>query len=261
MPDRLPVVEMHNIHKYFGAIHALQGMDLTLYDNEVLGLTGDNAAGKSTLMKILSGAYQPDGGEIRINGRPVHFLSTEDSRRLGIEMVYQDFALVDNLDVTSNIFLGREKVRLNLGLIEIIDNSMMEQESWQLLEELQLDQIPVRTKVENLSGGQRQAIAIVRATAFNPKIIILDEPTAAMSLAAIENVIALIKRLKAKGTSIIMISHRLEDIHRVGDRVIVLRHGRKVADMPVNTDLHKFREDVVAYMTGSRDDFAGVAAA
>jgi ABC-type sugar transport system ATPase subunit len=258
MPDSLPVVEMRNIQKQFGAVQALDGVDLTLYTHEILGLVGDNAAGKSTLMKILTGAYRPDAGDIFINGQRVHFVGTEASRQLGIEMVYQDFALVDSLDVTSNIFLGREKIRFNLGPIEVMDNSSMDEASGQLLKWLDIEISSLRTKVENLSGGERQAVAIVRATAFNPKIIIMDEPTAAMSIATIEKVIELIKRLKTSGASIIIISHRLEDIHRVGDRIIVLRQGRKVADMPIDPDLHTFREQVVAYMVGARDDFAGV---
>jgi len=256
MTENTPLVEMRNIKKSFGAVQALRGVDLVLHHNEVLGLVGDNAAGKSTLMKILSGAYLADEGEIFIEGRKVHITKPEDSRRLGIEMVYQDFALANNLDVASNVFLGREAVRWRLGPIRVMDKRYMEDQAQRLIERLRIDVESVRLKVENLSGGQRQAVAIARATAFNAKVIIMDEPTAALSVAAIGKVLDLIQELKAQGCSIILISHRLEDIHRVGDRVMVLRHGRKVADRPVSGDIHEFREQVVAYMVGARDDFA-----
>jgi ABC-type sugar transport system ATPase subunit len=256
MNQAVPLVEMHGIRKSFGAVQALRGVDLTLYHNEVLGLVGDNAAGKSTLMKILSGAYLPDEGEIFIEGQRVHIRQPEDSRRLGIEMVYQDFALANNLDVAANIFLGREIVHFSLGPIRVMDQRRMARESQHLMERLRIDIASVRQRVETLSGGQRQAVAIARATAFNAKVIIMDEPTAALSVAAIDKVLDLIRQLKEQGASIIIISHRLEDIYRVGDRVMVMRHGRKVAELPVEGDIHEFRERVVAYMVGARDDFA-----
>ncbi|HIC88853.1 MAG TPA: sugar ABC transporter ATP-binding protein [Anaerolineae bacterium] len=253
--DQVPIVEMRGIYKSFGAVRALRGVDFTLGHNEVLGLVGDNAAGKSTLMKVLSGAYIPDAGEIYIEGQRVSITKPEDSRRLGIEMVYQDFALANNLDVAANVFLGREVVRWHLGPIRVMNKRYMEEQSRALLERLRIDISSVRLKVENLSGGQRQAVAIGRATAFNAKVIIMDEPTAALSVAAIDKVLDLIRQLKAEGASIIIVSHRLEDIYRVGDRVMVLRHGRKVADRPIEGDIHEFRERVVAYMVGARDDF------
>lgn len=251
-----PVVEMRNIKKNFGAVQALKGVDLTLQQNEVLGLVGDNAAGKSTLMKVLSGAYIPDEGEIYIEGNRVNFSSPMDARRQGIEMVYQDYALSNNLDVVANVFMGREVVRYSLGPVDIMDFRYMEQETRSLLDRLKIDIPSVRQKVERLSGGQRQAIAIARATAFDAKVIIMDEPTAALSVAAIEKVLELVRQLKAQGSSIIMISHRLEDIYQVSDRMIVLRQGRKVSDTPVKGDIQEFRERVVAYMIGARDDFA-----
>lgn len=251
-----PVVEMRNIKKNFGAVQALKGVDLTLQQNEVLGLVGDNAAGKSTLMKVLSGAYVPDEGEIYIEGNRVNFSSPMDARRQGIEMVYQDYALSNNLDVVANVFMGREVVRYSLGPVDIMDFRYMEQETRNLLDRLKIDVPSVRQKVERLSGGQRQAIAIARATAFDAKVIIMDEPTAALSVAAIEKVLELVRQLKAHGSSIIMISHRLEDIYQVSDRMIVLRQGRKVSDTPVEGDIQEFRERVVAYMIGARDDFA-----
>jgi simple sugar transport system ATP-binding protein len=254
--ERTPVVEMRNIKKKFGAVQALRGIDLALMHNEVLGLVGDNAAGKSTLMKVLSGAYIPDEGEILIDGENVHFGNPMDARRMGIEMVYQDYALSNNLDVAGNVFMGREVVRLKLGPLGVMNYPYMEQETRNLLNRLKIDISSVRLKVERLSGGQRQAVAIARATAFDAKVIIMDEPTAALSVAAIDKVLELVQELKAQGSSIIIISHRLEDIYRVADRMIVLRQGRKVCDTPVAGDLHDFRERVVAYMIGARDDFA-----
>jgi len=254
--EKPPIVEMRGIKKHFGAVQALRGVDLALHHNEVLGLVGDNAAGKSTLMKVLSGAYIPDGGELFIEGEPVHFSSPMDARRMGIEMVYQDYALSNNLDVSGNVFMGREVVRMRLGPLGIMDYAHMERETKSLLNRLRIDIPSVRQKVERLSGGQRQAVAIARATAFDAKVIIMDEPTAALSVAAIDKVIELIRHLKTQGSSIIIISHRLEDIYRVSDRMVVLRHGRKVSDSPVEGDIHEFRERVVAYMIGARDDFA-----
>lgn len=257
MTEDRPIVEMRNIHKSFGAVQALRGVDLELDHNEVLGLVGDNAAGKSTLMKILSGAYIPDVGDILIEGEKRQITRPDEARRLGIEMVYQDFALANNLDVAANIFLGREAVRWALGPIRVMNKKHMEEQSQHLLNRLKIDIASARLKVENLSGGQRQAVAIGRATAFNAKIIIMDEPTAALSVAAIGQVLDLIRELKTQGCSIIIISHRLEDVFAVSDRVMVLRQGRKVADRPIGGNIHDFREQIVAYMIGARDDFNG----
>jgi ABC-type sugar transport system ATPase subunit len=253
--NNTPVVEMRNIRKHFGAVQALRGIDLVLRHNEVLGLIGDNAAGKSTLMKVLSGAYIPDEGEIFIEGERAHISSPMDARRLGIEMVYQDYALANNLDIAANVFLGREVVSMKVGPIGVMDYRQMEQETKSLLSRLKIDIPSVRQKVERLSGGQRQAVAIARATAFDAKVIIMDEPTAALSVAAIDKVLDLIRELKSQGASIIIISHRLEDVYQVSDRMIVMRQGRKVSDTPVAGDIHEFRERVVAYMIGARDDY------
>jgi ABC-type sugar transport system ATPase subunit len=259
MAEATPVVEMRNIKKNFAAVQALRGVDLVLHHNEVLGLLGDNAAGKSTLMKVLSGAYIPDEGEIFIEGKKAHISDPMDARRLGIEMVYQDLALADNLDVAANVFLGHEVVSAQLGPIRVMDKRHMELETQRLLDRLKIDVSSVRLNVERLSGGQRQSVAIARATAFNAKVIIMDEPTAALSVAAIGKVLDLVRELKAQGSSIIVISHRLEDIYQVSDRMMVLRHGRKVSDRPVAGNIHEFNERVVAYMIGARDDFAETA--
>jgi simple sugar transport system ATP-binding protein len=260
MTEPTPVVEMRNIKKTFAAVQALKGVDLILNHGEVLGLVGDNAAGKSTLMKVLSGAYIPDEGEILIEGEDAHLTDPLHARRLGIEMVYQDLALANNLDVTANVFLGREAVSTKLGLFSVMNGRQMEQEAQRLLDRLKIDIPSVRQLVERLSGGQRQAVAIARATAFDSKVIIMDEPTAALSVAAISKVLDLVRELKAQGASIIIISHRLEDIYSVSDRLMVMRQGRKVRDARITESIDDFRERVVAYMIGARDDFAGAPA-
>src|SRR4030042_1773349 len=255
MTEAIPVVEMRNIKKSFAAVRALRGVDLILHNNEVLGLVGDNAAGKSTLMKVLSGAYIPDEGQILIEGKDAHLTDPFHARRMGIEMVYQDLALANNLDVTANVFLGREAVGSRIGPLGVMDHHKMELETQRLLDRLKIDIPSVRLLVERLSGGQRQAVAISRAMAFNSKVIIMDEPTAALSVAAISKVLDLVRELKAQGASIIIISHRLEDIYSVSDRLMVMRQGRKVRDCPVEENIDEFRERVVAYMIGARDDF------
>ncbi len=248
-----PLVEMKGIRKNFGAVQALKGVDLTLHHNEVLGLVGDNAAGKSTLMKVLSGAYVADEGDILLEGEKASITKPEDSRHLGIEMVYQDFALAGNIDVAGNIFLGRERTLGGLGkLLQILNRRGMDQASRELLGRLKIEVESVRQKVNELSGGQRQAVAIGRATAFNAKVVIMDEPTASLSVSAIEKVLELIKQLKEHQVSVIIISHRLEDILSVSNRVMVLRLGRRVGDMQ-NMGITK--DDLVAYMVGARDDF------
>ena len=249
----VPLVEMKDIRKNFGAVQALKGVDLILNHNEVLGLIGDNAAGKSTLMKVLSGAHVADDGDIVFEGEKVHIHKPEDSRNLGIEMVYQDFALAGNIDVAGNIFLGRERTMRGLGwLLRIMDRRGMNRESRQLLDRLKIEVESVRQRVDELSGGQRQAVAIGRATAFNAKVVIMDEPTASLSVAAIEKVLELIKQLKDHQVAVIIISHRLEDILSVSDRVMVLRLGRRVGYIE-NEGLTK--DDLVAYMVGARNDF------
>lgn len=247
------LVEMRGIRKNFGAVQALKGVDLILDHNEVLGLVGDNAAGKSTLMKVLSGAYVADKGEILFDGQEVHINKPEDSRNLGIEMVYQDFALAGNIDVAGNVFLGRERTLGGLGkLLRVLDRRGMNEDSRKLLDRLKIEVDSVRQRVDELSGGQRQAVAIGRATAFNAKVVIMDEPTASLSVAAIEKVLDLIQQLKDHEVAVIIISHRLEDILTVSDRIMVLRLGRRVGYMQ-NKDLTK--DDLVAYMVGARNDF------
>jgi len=228
MNEKTPLIEMKNITKTFGPVIALRDTSLELMPNEVLGLVGDNAAGKSTLMKILSGAVLPDRGEIYIRGKKAHIKGPEDARNMGIEMIYQDFALVNNLDVASNIYLGREKQKKFLGFIRILDKKKMEDGALKVLNRIKIDLDSVRAEVECLSGGQRQSVAIGRATAFEARVIIMDEPTASLSIKTIGELLELIKQLKKRGISIIIISHRLQDVFTVSDRIMVLKAGRRV---------------------------------
>ena len=221
------LVEMRNIHKAFGAIKALDGVDLTVEFGEIIGLVGDNAAGKSTLMKVLSGAYQADRGSVRVNGDKHEIHNVNDARVLGIEMVYQDLALADNLDVTANIYMGREIVS---GRWHWLDFKKMEVEARRLLERLKID-INVKHPVATLSGGQRQAVAIARAMAFNARLVILDEPTASLSPETAEHVLELVRTLKKQGVAVIMINHRTDEVTRVADRLAVMRHGRIIRDV------------------------------
>jgi simple sugar transport system ATP-binding protein len=230
-----PLVQMRGIEKSFGAVQALRGADLTLWSNEVLGLVGDNAAGKSTLMKTLTGVHQPDAGAIRFEGEHVSFQSPRDSRAAGIEMIYQNLALAQNLDVVANVFLGREHSRYLIPrLLPWLDEARMERETRQLLDRLKISIASVRTNVERMSGGQQQAIAIARAVAFKARVVIMDEPTASLAVKEVGKVIDIIRGLREAGVSVIIISHRLQDIFSVADRIMVLRTGQSVADRPAN---------------------------
>jgi simple sugar transport system ATP-binding protein len=247
-----PLVEMRGISKSFGPVRALRQVDLCLHRQEVLGLVGDNAAGKSTLMKILTGAYQPDEGAILFDGQRVRFLSPHDSRALGIEMVYQDLALAGNLSVTANIFLGREPCRPTLGrLLPLLDERQMDEAARGLLQKLRIDIGSVRLRVESLSGGQRQSVAIGRATAFNASAIIMDEPTASLAVREVGKVLELVTSLREHGVSVILISHRLQDVFAVTDRIMVLKHGIKVGDKPT---AETTMDEVVGLMVGARGD-------
>ena len=236
------LVEMRRISKRFGAVVALRQVSFAIDAGEVVGLVGDNAAGKSTLMKILSGVCAPDSGEILLDGRPCHFASPMDARGVGIEMVYQDFALVPELSVTQNIFLGRELLQDGLRS-RFIDKRKMSERAADLIERLGLLVPPVDTPVRAISGGQQQAVAIARATAFDAKLVIMDEPTANLSAAAIGKVRDAIGRLKSHGVAVVIISHRIEDILETADRAIVLKRGqvvgeRRIADTRADEILH-----------------------
>jgi simple sugar transport system ATP-binding protein len=219
---------MRCINKTFGAVRALIDVDLTLYPGEILGLVGDNSAGKSTLMKILTGAYQRDSGDILVDGKVSHFRSPHESREVGIEMIYQDFALCGNMDVGQNIFLGRWPTR---GLF--VNRAKMYAEADQVLQRLKVDVNSVYQKVESLSGGRQQSVAIARAISFDPKVIVLDEPTANLSVMATERLLETMLELKKHNVAQVIISHRLTDIFEVGDRVMVLKRGENVGERVV----------------------------
>jgi simple sugar transport system ATP-binding protein len=222
-----PVVEMRGIEKHFGAVYALSNVNFHLMPGEILGMVGDNAAGKSTLMKILTGAYQRDAGDVLVDGKPTHFRSPQDSRDAGIEMIYQDFALCGNMDIGQNIFLGRWPTHIgNL----FVDRPRMYADAQAVLVRLKVDVSSVYQRVESLSGGRQQSVAIARAISFNPHVIILDEPTANLSVTATERLLETMTELKRQGVTQVIISHRLTDIFAVGDRVMVLKRGQNVGD-------------------------------
>ena len=224
------LVEMRQITKTFGPVAALNRVDFSVNADEVVGLVGDNGAGKSTLMKILTGVYQPDAGEIWLGGMRVHFHSPLESRQKGIEMVYQDLGLAENLSAIANIFLGREITRRSGGL-RLLNEGEMERQGRQHLDGLQISLPSVFFPVERLSGGQRQSVAIARATAFRAQLVIMDEPAASLAVSEAAKVLALITRLREQGVAVVLISHRLQDVLDVSDRIVVLNRGSKVGDL------------------------------
>lgn len=223
------LVQMRGISKHFGGLQALRNVNFEIRQGEVLGLVGDNGAGKSTLMKILTGAYHPDEGSIHFNGRPVQLHRPQDSRNLGIEMIYQNLALCPNRNVTANIFLGRERAKFSLfGFLKVLDWPEMRKQAIHILESLHITIKSLDVPVEKLSGGQQQAVAIGRAVSFDPQLVIMDEPTASLALKEVESVLELIRNLRKRGISVIIISHRLQDVFSVADRIGVLRAGELV---------------------------------
>ena len=238
------LVFMKGISKNFGHIKALSNVDLTLGYREILGLVGDNAAGKSTLLKTLAGVHTVDRGDIFMEGDKVEIRRPIDARKLGIETIYQDFMLAPNLDITKNIFLGRE--RTGMSFLGKLRKKEMEKEAMKVLDELGFA-MPLRTRVLNLSGGQQQTVAIARALLHPPKVILMDEPTASLSVGAINRFLQLVKELREKGCSIIYVSHRLPDVLEVADRIVVLRTGRMVKEKKTSeTDIG----EIVHYMMG-----------
>ena len=237
-----PIIEMRHISKAFGAVRALADVDLRLYPGEILGLVGDNSAGKSTLMKILTGAYHRDSGDILVGGEAVSFRSPQESRDAGIEMIYQDFALCGNMDVGQNIFLGRWPRK---GIF--VDRKTMYAEADKVLKRLKVDVNSVHQRVESLSGGRQQSVAIARAISFDPRVAVLDEPTANLSVMATERLLETMIELKRHGVAQIIISHRLQDIFAVGDRVMVLKRGENVGERPIaRSSEHEILELIVS---------------
>jgi simple sugar transport system ATP-binding protein len=242
----MALLELNGIAKHFGAIEALKGMDLAVEAGEVVGLMGDNGAGKSTLVKVIAGNFRPTEGEIRIDGAVKHFHKPIDARAEGIEVVYQDLALCDNLTAAANVFLGRE-IRRSFGPIKWLAHGAMAKRSAELFAELKSETRP-RHLVRLMSGGQRQAVAIARTRLSNSKIVLMDEPTAAISVRQVAEVLDLIRRLRDSGVSVVLISHRMPDVFAVCDRIVVLRRGQKVADKALATSSP---EEVTGLITGA----------
>lgn len=229
----VPRIELRDIRKSFGAVQALQGVNISLMPGEVLGLVGDNGAGKSTLMKILSGAQAPDSGSILLDGEEARFSHPRDARNERIEMVYQDLSLCEELDVAGNLFLGREP---RWGPFRgFIDRRRMHREAAEALSSVGIRIQYTDVPVANLSGGQRQSVAIGRALSFDPRVLILDEPTAALAVKEVEQVLELTREVASRGVSVILITHRLQDLFRVCDRIAVMYEGTNVADLDTST--------------------------
>ena len=240
------VLEVQGISKNFGAIQALDQVDLNLDRGEALGLMGDNGAGKSTLIKVMAGNFQPSAGEIRLDGETVAFHKPLDARTAGIEVVYQDLALCDNLTAAENVFLGREAKR-RIGPFKVIHYQAMFDRAGELFAELKSETRP-RDLVRQMSGGQRQAVAIARTRLSDPKVVLMDEPTAAISVRQVAEVLDLIRRLKDQNIAVILISHRMPDVFAVCDHVAVMRRGRMVADKPIESTSP---EEVTGLITGA----------
>jgi simple sugar transport system ATP-binding protein len=244
----MPQFEFLSISKHFGAVEALTSIDFAIDAGEVVGLIGDNGAGKSTLVRVIAGNFSPSSGTIRINGEAQHFTNPQQARAQGIEVVYQDLALCNNLSAAENVFLGRELTR-SFGPLRVIDRAAMTVCARNIFAELQSDTSP-ELPVQRMSGGQRQAVAIGRALQADAKLILLDEPTAAISVRQVHEVLALIHRLRAQGKAVVLISHRMPDIFEVCTRVVVLRRGRKVADKAIAATNG---EELTGLITGAID--------
>jgi fructose transport system ATP-binding protein len=245
-----PILEARGLVKQYGHVVALNGADLELYPNEILAIIGDNGAGKSTLIKALSGALQPDEGEVRLEGERVHFRSPRDARRAGIETVYQDLAVAPSLDIAANIFLGREARRRGLpgSVLRMLDKGAMRREAARHFAELNIGVQSITQPVEDLSGGQRQGVAVARAATWARRLVIMDEPTAALGVKETRQVLDLILRVRERGLPVILISHDMPNVFELADRISIMRLGRRVAIVTPKT--HSMPE-AVAIMTGA----------
>jgi D-xylose transport system ATP-binding protein len=255
LPGGEPRLRLTGVNKSFGAVKALTDVDFEVYAPEVVGLVGDNGAGKSTLIKVIAGVGPADSGRIYMDGKQVSINSPNDANRLGIETVYQDLALADNLDVVANLYLGREDLRPRIpALGGALNETAMEVKTLEVLRELEVKTIKsVRLPVASLSGGQRQSIAVAKTILRQPKVVLLDEPTAALGVAQTRQVLQLIRRLRDRGLAVVVISHNLADVFEVVDRVIVLRLGRRVGSFDVRSTTP---EQVVSAITGA--EFGGL---
>jgi len=243
------LVRMDGITKRFGGLTALNDVDLVIKDSEVVGLVGDNGAGKSTLINVLAGALEQTSGNIFYKGKKVEINAPEDAKDLGIETVYQDLALADNLDVAGNLFLGREISNYSFGPLKFLAKNKMNDRAKEVLDVLNINFDTMKAKVRNLSGGQRQAIAVARSIYTDPDLVILDEPTAALAVEESERVLELINDLRDQGIAVVFISHTLQEVFSVADRIVILNQGNKVGDMkPDETNI----DEVVKLMIGGR---------
>ncbi|MBN8995470.1 MAG: sugar ABC transporter ATP-binding protein [Rhizobiales bacterium] len=241
------LLSVNNVSKHFGGVEALRGVSMDLAAGEVVALAGDNGAGKSTLIKAISGVHRVDGGEILLSGRRVDFATPSEARASGIETIYQDLALADNLPVGANIFLGREPKRKAFGFLPVLDRKKMADAAKETMARLDFHVERFRAPVSTFSGGQRQAVAIGRAIYWNAQILIMDEPTAALGVPEQRKVVSLIKTLKDQGKGVIFISHNLADIFAVADRIVVLRRGVKAGERtPAETN----GDEIVRLMVG-----------
>jgi D-xylose transport system ATP-binding protein len=243
------VLAVEGVTKSFGSVHALEGVDFGVRSGEVVAMVGDNGAGKSTLVKVMSGIYRPDSGRILFEGRPVTIARPSDAVHLGIATVHQDLALADNLDVVENLFLGREEVEPRLGtFLRSLDETDMERRANELLGRLAVTITDVRAEVGTMSGGQRQQVAITRSLLGDPRVVILDEPTAALGVRQTAQVLELIERLRDQGHGVVVISHNLADVFAVADRIFVLRLGQEAGDFDAGS---VSQDEVVAAITGA----------
>jgi simple sugar transport system ATP-binding protein len=242
-----PIVQAINLEKHFGGLVAVSNVSVEIFPGEVVGLVGDNGAGKSTLIKMISGVYRPDGGQILLDGAEVHFATPMEARRRGIETIYQDLALCENLDAPVNIFLGREPFK-RLGLFRVVNRSYMLTESQQVLDQLDIHIPNLNRPIRQMSGGQRQAVAIARAVYWNARLMIMDEPTAALAVPEQRKVHELVRTLREQGVPVLIISHNLQDVFAVADRIVVLRRGRKVGDLITSETT---TDEVVGLMVGA----------
>ena len=249
----MAVLELTNVSKHFGAIHALNEVSLSLDPGQVVGLMGDNGAGKSTLVKIISGVLRRDAGLIEFDGAPVNFGSPAEARASGIETVYQDLALVGNLTVWANVYLGRELI-VGPRYLNILDKQAMSSNTLEMLKQFQINVPPMDAPVETLSGGQRQVISIARAAAWGSRLIIMDEPTAALGVAETRAVEAVILSLRQRGLSMLVISHNLDQIFRITDRIWVLRRGRMIGQRVTKETLP---DEIVSMITGAATGVTG----
>ncbi len=245
----MSLLQIRGVNKHFGAVQVLNGVDLTIEAGTVVGLVGDNGAGKSTLMKTITGIYAVDGGDVQFSGESLIGVAPGARRQRGIEMIYQDLALVKQQDVAANIFLGREPVKWAFGFLPgFVDKARMDEDALKMIERLGARIPSIHRPVGMFSGGQQQTVAIARALTFNPKLVIMDEPTAALAVREVESVLKLIRQMREEGIAVILISHRLNDVFEVTDRIVVLRQGRIEADL--QTKKTQMRE-VVSYIVGA----------